>query len=102
MALEDVKVANPVLDELRADELPTTVPKPAIGCEDTVAQKLLPFFVEGFAFAIVTELGRKNRLDVLRIDSQNGSPAGHADFGSLQALGLGKDRSPELEVLVVL
>jgi hypothetical protein len=56
MLLEDVDVTQTVFDELRANQLSRIVPFVAIGCKDTVAQKVMPIFIEVLALSIVLEL----------------------------------------------
>lgn len=67
VCFESVQIANAVLDELRSNELTRVVPLAAIGREDAVAEKIVPFFPESLTLAIVLELGSKNSFDVLRI-----------------------------------
>ena len=47
------------------------MPLLAIGREYAIAQKVVPVLVEVLALAIVVELGRQNRFDILRVCSEN-------------------------------
>lgn len=67
VSLEGVQVADALPRELGSKKLSTRVPGRAVGCENAVAQKLLPFAVEGLALAVIGELGGKDCFDVLGV-----------------------------------
>jgi len=100
MPLENMKITNPVLDELRADQLPAVMPEGAVGSEDAVAQEVLPLVVEGLAFAVVVELRRQDGLDVLMIYSEDDIAAKQACFKGVGANFL-EALPPKIKVLVL-
>lgn len=80
MVFESIKVRDAVLHELGSDQLAAVVPLLSIRCENTVAKKVLPIVVERFAFAIVVELRRQDRFDVLDIGRKDESLSGDEEI----------------------
>ena len=83
MGLEDVKVANALLNEEGPNKLPAGVPRVAVCGEDGIAQKLAPFSVEGLALAIVVELLGENGLDVFGVSGEDDAFAEQAGLCSV-------------------
>lgn len=88
--VKDVEVAHPVLDEHGPDQGPAVGPQLPVGGEDGVAQEGAPDLVEALALAVLAELGRQDRLDVLRLPRhQEAHPAQEGDLDAVGAFRRG-------------
>jgi hypothetical protein len=94
-----VQVADTVLDELGADQLPTVVPLLAVSGEDAVTEEGPPFLVEGLALAVVAELRGQDGLDVFVVGREDDAAAGNTALGRVRR-GMAEHAVPEGEVLV--
>lgn len=69
--------------------------------EDAVTEEILPIIVERLTLAIVTELGRKNGLDVFRVSRQDAADAYWPGFDGVR-FAFAKERLPGIKIFVLL